>query len=80
MDIQGCTVFQHDGAPCHRAGPVKHWLAEQDIEVLEPQPGSSLNLNPIENLWLNMKQKVSNMNPTSKADLIAAIKKFRQKI
>ena len=36
MNIHGCTVCQHDGAPCHRAGPVKHLLAEQDIEVLEP--------------------------------------------
>ena len=80
MNIHGCTVFQHDGASCHRAGPVKHWLSKQDIEVLQPWPGSSPDLNPIKNRCLNMKQKLSNMNPTSEADLTAAIKKFGQKI
>ena len=46
MNILGSTVFQHDGAPCHRMTAVSRWLADQDIEVLGPWPGSSPDLNP----------------------------------
>ena len=74
MNILTCSVFQHDGAPCHRAKTVKQWLEQQGIEVLGPWPGSSPDLNPIENLWMFMKEQVSLMKPSSEKDLIAAIK------
>lgn len=75
MTVLGSTEFQHDGAPCHRAALVTRWLAEQRISVLGPWPGSSPDLNPIENLWVLMKEKVAQTNPTSEAELITAIKK-----
>lgn len=75
MDIQECTIFQHDGAPCHRTAKVSRWIADQGIEVLGPWPGSSPDLNPIENLWTNMKQKVAQLRPTSAASLVDAIKR-----
>ena len=75
MNILGSTVFQHDGAPCHRAAAVSRWLAGQGIEVLGPWPGSSPDLNPIENLWTTMKQKVAEEQPTSAQSLINAIKR-----
>ena len=34
MTIRNCSVFQHDGVPCHTACLMKEWLAEQHIEVL----------------------------------------------
>jgi len=74
MNILNCEVFQHDCAPCHRTGTVSRWLESQGVEVLGPWPGSSPDLNPIENLWVIMKQKVSQTNPTSEQTLIEAIK------
>jgi hypothetical protein len=75
MTALGSTEFQHDGAPCHRAALVTRWLADQHIRVLGPWPGSSPDLNPIENMWVLMKEKVAQANPTSEAELIDTIKK-----
>jgi transposase len=75
MNILKCKVFQHDGAPCHRAAVVTNWLRQKHIEVLGPWPGSSPDLNPIENMWTMIKQKVAATNPTSEKSLIDAIKR-----
>jgi hypothetical protein len=75
MNNHGCTIFQHDGAPCHRTAAVSRWLTQQGMEVLGPWPGSSPDLNPIENLWTIMKQKVTEQQPTSAESLINAIKR-----
>lgn len=65
---QNC-IFQHDGAPCHRAGGVKRLLNDFGIEELTPWPGNSPDLNPIENLWSILKQKVNKKRPTATRDL-----------
>lgn len=74
MPVLNCTVFQHDGAPCHRTAAVNKWLTDKQIELLGPWPGSSPDLNPIENLWTFMKRKVAGRKPTSEASLKKEIK------
>ena len=74
MELRGTTIFQQDGAPCHTSKMVKAWLTSQGIQILEPWPGNSPDLNPIENCWTTMKKKVSNELPTSHADLCQKIK------
>ena len=69
---QSC-IFQHDGAPCHRAVSVKRLLEDFGIKVLSPWPGNSPDLNPIENLWSILKQKVDKKQPTATGDLEAII-------
>jgi hypothetical protein len=73
MAEHGCTVFQHDGAPCHTARIVKDWLAEQNVSVLGKWPGSSPDLNPIEHCWAILKKKVMLLKPTSRVDLVSKI-------
>ena len=68
MAIRGCTTFQHNSAPCHTAGVIKKWLADNDIQVLD-WPGSSPDLNPIEHLWTIVKKKVCGKNSSSLEDL-----------
>ena len=47
---------------------------KSNIELLD-WPGNSLDLNQIENLWTNMKNKVSEKQPLSAAEFIKVIKK-----
>ena len=43
-----------DGASCHPSKVATEFLKENKISVLE-WPGNSSDLNPVENLWTDMK-------------------------
>ena len=65
-------IFQDDSAPIHRAKKVKSWKNSNNIEQLS-WPGNSPDLNPIENLWKIVKNKVALKNPKTVLQLKKAI-------
>ena len=72
----GNCVFMQDGAPCHTANIIKHYFQDIGLELL-PWPGNSPNVNPIEGIWYNLKDRVNEVVSTNKRDLIERIVQVR---
>lgn len=67
-------VFQQDNDPKHTSKTAKRWFEEKQISVME-WPPQSPDLNPLENLWADVKKGVSEQQPSNINDLWSTIQR-----
>ena len=72
-------LFQHDNDPKHKSKLVTEWLNKAKISVLE-WPSQSPDLNPIENLWVELKRRVHSRHPKNIDELEQICKEEWQNI
>ena len=76
----GCGwVFQHNNDPKHMDKGIREWLKKKHIKVME-WPSQSPNLNPIENLWREVKLQMAKQQPRNLKDLESYCKEESTKI
>lgn len=67
LNMPTVYYFQQDNDPKHTAHIVKEWLLYNVPKLLNTPPQSP-DINPIENLWKILKDKVQNFNPTNRTE------------
>ncbi|KAL0156514.1 hypothetical protein M9458_047760 [Cirrhinus mrigala] len=72
-------TFQQDNDPKHTAKITKVWLHNNSLTVLE-WPSQSLDLNPIEHLWRDLKMAVHQRLPSNLTELERICKEEWQRI
>lgn len=70
--MTGRTLFQQDGASCHRSASTRQYLVEKAVRCLNDWPAQSPDLNLIEHLWVDLKKAVKERHPRNSDDLWVA--------
>jgi len=75
-DETGGWELQQDKATCHTAKTTKQWLEQHGVEVVEGWPTKGDDINPIENLWAILDDRLENKKFRTKRGMEKAIRQL----
>src|SRR5690348_1354062 len=79
QELPSSCVFMEDGAPIHTAKYNKAWRQNKGIESIK-WPAQSPDLNPIENIWQQLKTAVEKRGPKNKEQLLIVLQEEWEKL
>ena len=79
FNLDADWVFQQDNNPKHSAKATKRWFVKHNVNVLQ-WPSQVADLNPIEDLWRELKVKISKRQPRNLKELKQICKEEWSKI
>ena len=75
-NIDNNPRFMQDNDPKHASKTAKNWLESNNVTWWKT-PAESLDLNPIENLWHELKEYIRRVvKPKTKSELVSGILEF----
>jgi transposase len=75
-DEKGGWELQQDKATCHTAKSTKHWLEQHGVEVVEGWPTKGDDINPIENLWAILDDRLESKKFKTEKGMKKAIRQL----
>jgi hypothetical protein len=75
-DEKGGWELQQDKASCHTAKSTTDWLEQHDVEVVEAWPTKGDDINPMENLWAILDERLESKKFRTEQGMKKAIRQL----
>ena len=76
QDEKEAWELQQDKASCHTAKSTERWLEQHGVDVVEGWPTKGDDINPIENLWAILDERLESKKFTTEEGMKKAILKL----
>ena len=72
--------LQQDKASCHTAKSTKRWLEQHGVDVVEGWPTKGDDINPIENLWAILDERLESKKFSTENGMKKAIRQVWEEV
>ena len=80
QDEKEAWELQQDNASCHTAKSTERWLEQHGVDVVEGWPTKGEDINPIENLWAILDERLESKKFKTKNGMKKAIRQVWEEV